>query len=134
MPESAAIWNSYLSAPLTGVHAKAGRKWLTSPSAGGRRRGGDARAQETAAETLDRPGGDLRHAPGDERRAGQLVVAPEHEPREDRPAEPARADAVAGVTGAVVDPLARDGAEERQVVGGDVDRSEIGRASCRERV
>ena len=34
MPASAAIWNSYLSAPLTGVQAKAGRNWLTAPSAG----------------------------------------------------------------------------------------------------
>jgi hypothetical protein len=34
MPASAAIWYSYLSAPATGVQAKAGRNWLTAPLAG----------------------------------------------------------------------------------------------------
>src|SRR5947208_3190276 len=34
MPGSAAIWNSYLSAPLTGVHANADTNWTTALAAG----------------------------------------------------------------------------------------------------
>src|SRR6188472_650766 len=34
MPASALIWNSYLSAPATGVHANEGRNWTTAPAAG----------------------------------------------------------------------------------------------------
>ena len=48
--------------------------------------------------------------------------APSDERGEDLAAEPARADAVPRVAGAVVDPRARHGREERQLVAGDVDR------------
>src|ERR671936_857704 len=34
MPTSALIWNSYLSAPATGVHANEGRNWKSAPLAG----------------------------------------------------------------------------------------------------
>ena len=63
--------------------------------------------------------GTLRVASGEPR---PLVVRAERERREDAAAEPARADAVPRVAGAVVDPRPRLRREERQVVGGDVDR------------
>ena len=59
----------------------------------------------------------------DERQPRPLVVRAERERGEDPAAEPARPDAVPRVAGAVVDPRARLRPEERQMVGGDVDRA-----------
>ena len=68
-----------------------------------------------------------RHQPAigvDEREAGQLVAPVEGEPREDLAAEVRRPDAVPGEAVAVVDAAAA--AEDRQVRGGDVDRTAPG--------
>ena len=67
-----------------------------------------------------------RHQPDRGRRArgGQLVAPVEGEPREDLAAEVRRPDAVPGEAVAVVDAAAA--AEDRQVRGGDVDRTAPG--------
>ena len=82
-------------------------------------RAGDRRA----AEVAHRLGREPRRLPAGEREPRPLVVCAEDERGEDLAAEPARADAVARVARPVVDPRARHGAEERQVVAGDVDRA-----------
>ena len=81
-----------------------------------------ARADDAAADAPQRLGA-RRHAARDEREARPLVVGTECERREHLAAEPARPDAVARVAGAVVDPRAPLRAEERQMVGRDVDRA-----------
>src|SRR5205823_1090009 len=86
----------------------------------------DRRAHEPSADPAQRLGRQRRHVPRREREPYPLVVGGERERREDLPAEPARPDAVARIAGAVVDAGARLGAEERQVVGGDVDRAAPG--------
>src|SRR5207248_3154117 len=80
-------------------------------------------AHDAAAETLDRLRRQRTNATVDQWQARQLVLDPEGEPREDLAPEPAGTDAVARVTGPVVDAGVRKGAEGREVVSRDVDRS-----------
>src|SRR5205085_11550714 len=105
------------------LRGRTGRKRRLPPLLLGRLAGHDRRADEAATDPRQRLGRQARYAAGGERRARPLVVAAGRERGEDLPAEPARAGAVAGVAGAVVDTRARDGAEEGQVVGGHVDRA-----------
>src|SRR5437764_617453 len=88
--------------------------------------GHDRRADEPAAQALQRLGREQLDAPRRKREPCPLVVEPRDERREDLASDPARPDAVAGVASAVVETLAGDGAEEGQVVGGDVDRAAPG--------
>ena len=76
-----------------------------------RRRGSGPARAAAAAAALPRAAGATTRRP-----------SAEHERGEDLSAEPARADAVARVAGAVVDPRAGHGREERQLVARDVDR------------
>src|SRR5437764_8322322 len=84
--------------------------------------GHDRRADEPAAQALQRLGRERLDAPRRKGKPCPLVVEPRDERREDLAPDPARPHAVAGVAGAVVDALPGDGAEEGQVVGGHVDR------------
>ena len=72
----------------------------------------DARTRPPPSR-FERLGRQRRHASASRAAGASLVVDAEREPRQDLAAEPARADAVAGVAGAVVDPRPGHGAEER---------------------
>ena len=95
----------------------------------GRRPSSSAASQAMIAERTSPPpvrrngsGGRRGTLPRRERQSRPLVVGAERERREDPAAEPARTDAVSRVAGAVVDPRPGLRAEERQMVGGNVDR------------
>src|SRR5919199_2432411 len=103
------------------LRGRACRKRRLPPLLLRRLAGHDRRADEAAADPRQRLGRQARDAPGRERKRRPLVVAAARERGEDLAAEPARADAVAGIAGAEVDVAAWDGAEEGQVVGGHVD-------------
>ena len=84
--------------------------------------GEDRRADEPAAEAAERLGRERRHPAGDERQRRPFVVGAEDERGEDLAADPGRADTVARVARAVVDPPPRHRAEERLVIRRDIDR------------
>src|SRR5205823_4505737 len=85
------------------LRGRAGGERGSPPLLLGRLAGHDRRADEAAADPRQRLGRQARHVPRRERKRRPLVVAACRERGEDLAPEPARADAVAGVAGAVVD-------------------------------
>src|SRR3990172_2904415 len=82
----------------------------------------DSCPDDTAAGAPKRLRRKAGHAAVGERKRRPLVLPAADERRENLTAEPSGADAAAGVAEPVLDARPRDGAEEGQVVGRDVDR------------
>ncbi len=90
-----------------------------------------AAADRAAAEAAERLPRDGRRSALNERQARPLVVDSLDERGEGAPCEPRRADPVPREAHRVVHPPPRNRADERDVVGGDVDRAAPGRLDLR---